>query len=158
MTDKKSNESRRQLLKSIAAGSGAVIAGKNLPEKWTKPVVDSVMLPAHAQTSPSTPTGCHVEVHGHFTDDKKQKIPSGASIPASTEIHFGVTVTPNPGAVVLSWGVSVNGGTPSNGTPMTNSNGVYASGLLANTFSPGDRLTMTFSYECSSITWSVNLT
>ena len=51
MTDKKSSESRRKLLKSIAAGSGAVIAGKNLPENWARPVVDSVMLPAHAQTS-----------------------------------------------------------------------------------------------------------
>ena len=51
MIDKKSSESRRKLLKSIAAGSGAVIAGKNLPENWARPVVDSVMLPAHAQTS-----------------------------------------------------------------------------------------------------------
>jgi hypothetical protein len=53
MTDKKSNESRRKLLKSIAAGSGVVIAGKSLPESWSKPIVDSVMLPAHAETSPS---------------------------------------------------------------------------------------------------------
>ena len=53
MTDKKSSESRRKLLKSVAAGSGAVIAGKSLPDNWTKPVVDSVMLPAHAQTSPT---------------------------------------------------------------------------------------------------------
>ena len=51
MTDKKSSESRRKLLKSIAAGSGAIVAGKNLPESWSRPVVDSVMLPAHAQTS-----------------------------------------------------------------------------------------------------------
>jgi len=51
MTDKKSNESRRKLLKSIAAGSGAIVAGKSLPESWSRPVVDSVMLPAHAQTS-----------------------------------------------------------------------------------------------------------
>lgn len=52
------NENRRKLLKSIAAGSGAVIAGKSLPESWSKPVVDSVMLPAHAQTSPSPCTPC----------------------------------------------------------------------------------------------------
>jgi hypothetical protein len=52
-----SDQSRRKLLKSIAAGSGAVIAGKSLPESWTKPVVDSVMLPAHAETSPAAPTG-----------------------------------------------------------------------------------------------------
>ena len=51
MTDKKSSEKRRKLLKSIAAGSGAIVAGKSLPESWSRPVVDSVMLPAHAQTS-----------------------------------------------------------------------------------------------------------
>ena len=46
-----SDKSRRKLLKSIAAGSGAVIAGKSLPESWSRPVVDSVLLPAHALTS-----------------------------------------------------------------------------------------------------------
>ena len=51
MSIKKSSESRRKLLKSIAAGSGAIVAGKSLPENWSRPVVDSVMLPAHAQTS-----------------------------------------------------------------------------------------------------------
>ena len=51
MTNKKSIESRRKLLKSIALGSGAVVAGKSLPESWNRPVVDSVMLPAHARTS-----------------------------------------------------------------------------------------------------------
>jgi hypothetical protein len=51
MTDKKSDESRRKLLKSIAAGSGAIVAGKSLPDSWSKPVVDSVLLPVHAQTS-----------------------------------------------------------------------------------------------------------
>ena len=56
-----SNKGRRKLLKSIAAGSGAVIAGKSLPESWSKPVVDSVILPVHAQTSPPTPcTPCLV--------------------------------------------------------------------------------------------------
>jgi len=51
VTDKKSNDSRRKLLKSIAAGSGAVVAGKSLPESWSKPVINSVMLPAHAETT-----------------------------------------------------------------------------------------------------------
>lgn len=45
------NKSRRTLLKSIAAGGGAVVAGKTLPDTWKKPVIDSVMLPAHARTS-----------------------------------------------------------------------------------------------------------
>ena len=52
MSGKKSTDNRRKVLKSIAAGSGAIIAGKNLPESWSRPIVDSVMLPAHAQTSP----------------------------------------------------------------------------------------------------------
>lgn len=51
MKDKKSIESRRKLLKQIAAGSGAIVAGKSLPESWSRPVVDSVLLPAHALTS-----------------------------------------------------------------------------------------------------------
>ncbi len=37
----------------MAAGSGAIIAGKSLPDAWISPVVDSVILPAHAQTSPT---------------------------------------------------------------------------------------------------------
>ena len=39
------NDKRRKLLKSIAAGSGAVVVGKSLPESWSKPVIDTVMLP-----------------------------------------------------------------------------------------------------------------
>ena len=52
MNNRKSN--RRKLLKSIAAGGGAVVAGKSLPESWTKPVVDSVLLPVHAATTDDT--------------------------------------------------------------------------------------------------------
>ena len=62
MPENKSNDSRRKLLKSIAAGSGAIVAGKSLPESWSRPVVDSVMLPAHAQTSP----GCSTEYAGSY--------------------------------------------------------------------------------------------
>jgi hypothetical protein len=65
MKDNKSSDSRRKLLKSIAAGSGAIVAGKSLPESWKRPVVDSVILPAHAQTSPAMRTyagGTSVEV------------------------------------------------------------------------------------------------
>ena len=51
----RSKQSRRNLLKSMAAGSSAVIAGKSLPNDWAKPVVDSVLLPAHAETSDITP-------------------------------------------------------------------------------------------------------
>ena len=156
MTDKKSNESRRKLLKSIAAGSGAVIAGKSLPDSWSRPVVDSVMLPAHAQTS--APAICHSTIHVQVTDDKKQKIPSGSSIPSSTTINIGVSITPNPGIVTFSEIIAVNGNIITTPDHQTDSNGVYTVGFLAGAFSPNDTLSLTYSYECTSVSWSVNFT
>lgn len=41
---------RRKLLKAITLGGGATTAWK-LPMDWSKPVVESVTLPAHAQTT-----------------------------------------------------------------------------------------------------------
>lgn len=49
--DRSARNKRRKLLKTIAAGTGAVAAGKSLPENWSRPVVDAVVLPGHAQTS-----------------------------------------------------------------------------------------------------------
>ena len=74
-----SDTSRRKLLKSIAAGSGAIVAGKSLPESWSRPVVDSVMLPAHAQTSTETPP------LGYSTDQFTQ---------ASLELRFQELLIP----------------------------------------------------------------
>jgi len=50
-TDNKNSSSRRKILKSIAIGGGAVVTAKSLPQQWTKPVLDQVMLPAHAEMS-----------------------------------------------------------------------------------------------------------
>ena len=44
--------SRRQLLKALAAGSAAITAVQVLPSEWTKPLVDAVEVPLHAQSSP----------------------------------------------------------------------------------------------------------
>ena len=49
-----SDTCRRKLLKSIAAGSGAIVAGKSLPESWSS-CSGFGHLPAHAQTSTETP-------------------------------------------------------------------------------------------------------
>jgi len=79
MSNKNSNDSRRKLLKSIAAGTGAAVVGKSLPESWSKPVVDSVMLPAHAATtaadSSSTDNDC-CDIAGTYCGffDKKSDI------------------------------------------------------------------------------------
>ena len=44
---------RRKLLISIGAGGAFA---NTLPAHWTRPIVDSVLLPAHAQTSCNTET------------------------------------------------------------------------------------------------------
>lgn len=41
-------ESRRRLIKALAGSGSMIVGAKAIPKEWTKPVVDSVMLPAHA--------------------------------------------------------------------------------------------------------------
>lgn len=47
---------RRRLLKALMAGGGAGAIGGALPDRWTTPMVDAVLLPAHAQATASN--GC----------------------------------------------------------------------------------------------------
>jgi hypothetical protein len=42
---------RRRLLTTLVAAGGAVTALKVLPREWTKPVVETIELPVHAQGS-----------------------------------------------------------------------------------------------------------
>jgi len=50
------NPSRRSLLKSLAATGTIATAGYRLPERWVSPVVDAIVLPAHARSSPAMGT------------------------------------------------------------------------------------------------------
>jgi hypothetical protein len=43
--------SRRELLKALTASGGALVASAFLPDEWTSPVVQSGVLPAHAQST-----------------------------------------------------------------------------------------------------------
>ena len=43
-------EKRRDLLKALTVGGGAITVA-SLPTKWSKPVVEGVLLPAHAETT-----------------------------------------------------------------------------------------------------------
>ena len=51
------NVSRRRALKVLGLG-GVVVATLALPTKWTRPVVESIVVPAHAAASnkPTTTT------------------------------------------------------------------------------------------------------
>ena len=43
--------SRRRLFKILAASSGALVTSAILPAEWVEPVVETGILPAHAQIS-----------------------------------------------------------------------------------------------------------
>lgn len=56
MTNKQSEvevqQSRRSLIKRLGAGGAVATAALSTPKEWAKPLVDVVVLPAHAATSP----------------------------------------------------------------------------------------------------------
>jgi hypothetical protein len=47
----KKQTTRRQALRTLAGAGGVLAAGTVLPEKWTKPILDTVVVPAHAQAT-----------------------------------------------------------------------------------------------------------
>jgi hypothetical protein len=104
--------SRRTVLKSMLATGGAIVGISFLPEKWTRPVVRTGVLPVHASTS--TPT---YYLQGGYGDFNQEYSPSSVrmngifafvsyddqsgSIASSGMVH-GVPNVP----VVLSWRVA----------------------------------------------------
>lgn len=61
--------SRRKALKKMLVGAGVAAGAAGLPSKWAKPVVDKVLVPAHAQTSGPVPT----EFRGQFSMEVGEK-------------------------------------------------------------------------------------
>jgi len=76
-----SNLSRRELLKVLAAGGGALAAAAFLPGKWVRPLVSSGVLPAHAQSTTEPPIIFSLAVYDIQT---RQAGPNGAQYSA----HF----------------------------------------------------------------------
>lgn len=72
---------RRSLLKMIGASLGAGSALAILPKSWTRPVVHSVIVPAHAAASPATTvttatTATTVTTATTFTSTSTTNIPT----------------------------------------------------------------------------------
>ncbi len=47
----KKNRSRRDAIRAIVMGGGAIASAKTLPTEWARPIVNTVILPSHATTS-----------------------------------------------------------------------------------------------------------
>ncbi len=55
--DGEKTQGRRDVLKGgVVVGGAAVAAALSLPKKWTRPLVEAVVVSANAQTSPGAPT------------------------------------------------------------------------------------------------------
>ena len=86
VTGAEHKESRRKALKSTLIG-GAVISASVAPDKWKKPVLDSVVLPAHAATTDDTDSGAP----GNTT-----AAPTAAPTTPEPTTTVDVTTTPRP--------------------------------------------------------------
>jgi hypothetical protein len=67
----KMRKSRRRLIQVLVTG-GAVMTANSVPGKWSRPVVEAVMLPAHAQTSGLITLGNNGNFNVNNTQDMEQ--------------------------------------------------------------------------------------
>lgn len=106
--NKPTDKPRRRLLKTVAV-SGSAVGLSSLPGQWAKPIVASVILPAHAQTSPrgaclGTLDNCPPE---HRVSDNQSgstnKYPGSGGLPPGLSVEDG-TLTGSAGTSGYSQG------------------------------------------------------
>ena len=164
MTDTQVQQaSRRRLMKTLAAGGVMTTAAIQLPKQWAKPLVDIVLLPAHAQTSPPAPP----PPPGPFeltATDVQSVVPAACSggtfPPFDITGVFGLTgcsaatiisitpALPSPATMQPSFAV---GGTVSNGTAFSLTIGSYPSSSQFVCQPPNETATVTIEYSCADI-------
>ena len=133
MTDKKIKSEKRKTLKAALVAGGTIAASGAAPQKWTRPVVNSVTLPAHASatqgggdpsggttvaptTMPPAQITCTVIADDSFTSSPfppLRGVPvrvSGQTIPAAPGINLSIEVTTVPGDVTLMGNATTNAG------------------------------------------------
>jgi len=74
--EKARNPERRNALKKLATG-GAVVGLLGITGKWTRPVVDSMILPAHAQAT-------NASLFTPYSADKNKTVPTTTPSPPPT--------------------------------------------------------------------------
>jgi len=111
------DRSRRSALKKLAIGAGVLTGYQVLPKHWTKPLIEQVVLPVHAQAS------------GLSLTDPCETITLESGNQDSTTVIINVqgSVSPPTANVAISIVATVTGGTGESTTAntVTNSNGQY---------------------------------
>lgn len=81
---------RRHILRSALAGGALALAA--LPERWTRPVVRTLLVPAHAASSPATTTAPRTTV----------AVAPTTTLAATTTARATTTVTTTPPPTTLA--------------------------------------------------------
>ncbi len=104
----KMNESKRNLLKLLGM---AGVTGPSIPEKWSRPIVESVILPVHAQTSSdddpvgnTPPIGADVTLDAGLTSGVSHDLDANISDNESPNSLLSIVnvSTPSEGSVVFT--------------------------------------------------------
>lgn len=119
--------SRRRVLKTMVGGVTAATVYHLMPACWTKPIVDAILLPAHAATS------------GAILEDSCQiAVLSGDSTSNWLELQVTGFISPPIGGLVTTMVVNpVAAGDPLTAETTTAADGTFASGPLLITGGPG---------------------
>ncbi|MDK9706256.1 MAG: hypothetical protein OEL83_04320 [Desulforhopalus sp.] len=70
IADSTVDKGRRSAIRKIAVGVGVLAGVSILPEKWTRPIIGQITLPAHAQTSGSLDPGYYLASTGIVINSK----------------------------------------------------------------------------------------
>jgi len=119
------DRSRRSALKKLAIGAGVLTGYQVLPIQWTKPLIEQVVLPVHAQTS------------GFSLTDPCESVTLVSGNQDSTTVIINVqgSVSPPTANVAIFIVATVTGGTGESTTAntVTNTNGQYTlNGIVVN--------------------------
>jgi len=145
----------------MVIGGGAIAAAKTMPEQWAKPVVDSLILPSHAQTSmpdpDPTPLVCEFTASSELLSDvggvtssvRTFNFPATETLFApGGDLTFNVTAMVTPGVSddftlsAVSNDVDVSG-FPQNSAPNPTDGQLSFTGLTAPSFFGSIEFTVT---------------
>lgn len=104
---------RRTAMKKIAVGVGALAGISALPDKWTTPIVESIVLPAHARTS----------THLVICPDLTLTLLNGTQSSETVAVRVQGCVTPATGGVNVQ--LSVQGSQEAAGTVRQEPEGLF---------------------------------
>lgn len=109
------DKSRRTALRDLLVGAGVLTAYHAMPSKWSQPIIDQIILPAHAATSGSTlKDPCEVSVTKGTTGSSSVTVRvDGFVTPPTGNLPTAIVATPTGGS---GGPVTVNTITAADGT------------------------------------------